>query len=147
MLPIICIALVLHLGHSTGGARYWYGHIEACGSGLLWHGLHFSIVRCTVRLISVEKDWKHASIQKVVTLNTCCDTACLTLQLPHITTGTFKSHWWQPSALTLLVGQQEGHPACRNWVVGCWHGYLSGVRCRLAYSPADANATHCLLLQ
>ena len=23
-------------------------------------------------------------------------------------------------------------------VVGCWHGYLSGARCRLAYGPADA---------
>ena len=32
-------------------------------------------------------------------------------------------------------------------VVGCWHGYLSGVRCRLAYDPSDANATHSLLLQ
>ena len=51
------------------------------------------------------------------------------------------------SALTLLVGRQEGHPACKNWVVGCWHGYLSGARCRLAYCPADAIATHCLLLQ
>ena len=29
-------------------------------------------------------------------------------------------------------------------VAGCWHGYLSGVRCRLAYGPADATATHCL---
>jgi len=26
-------------------------------------------------------------------------------------------------------------------VVGCWHGYLSGARCRLAYGPADATAT------
>ena len=51
------------------------------------------------------------------------------------------------SALTLLVGQQEGHLACNNWVARCWHGYLSGVRCRLAYVPADATATHCLLLQ
>ena len=33
------------------------------------------------------------------------------------------------------------------WVVGCWHGYLSGARCRLAYGPADATATYCLLLQ
>ena len=45
------------------------------------------------------------------------------------------------SALTLLVG----------WPVkmsgGCWRGYLSGARCRLAYGPADATATHCLLLQ
>jgi len=31
--------------------------------------------------------------------------------------------------------------------VGCWHGYLSGVRCRFAYGPADATATHYLLLQ
>ena len=40
------------------------------------------------------------------------------------------------SALTLLVGWQEEHSACKNWVVGCWRGYLSGVRCRLAYGPA-----------
>jgi len=46
----------------------------------------------------------------------------------------------------LLAGRQEGHPACKNWVVGCWLGYLSGARCRLAYGPADATATHCLLL-
>jgi len=48
------------------------------------------------------------------------------------------------STLTLLVGRQEGHPACKNWVVGYWRGYLSGARCRLAYGPADATATHCL---
>ena len=51
------------------------------------------------------------------------------------------------SALTLLVGRQEGHLACKNGVVGCWHGYLSGARCRFAYSPADKTATHYLLLQ
>jgi len=43
------------------------------------------------------------------------------------------------SALTLLVGRRE--------VLGCWRGYLSGARCRLAYVPADATANHCLLLQ
>jgi len=42
------------------------------------------------------------------------------------------------SALTLLVGWQEGHPACKNWVLGCWCGYQSWARCRLAYGPADA---------
>jgi len=31
--------------------------------------------------------------------------------------------------------------------VGCWHGYLSRARCRFANGPADATATHCLLLQ
>jgi len=49
------------------------------------------------------------------------------------------------SALTLLVGRQEGHPACKKLSGGvlAWC-YLSGARCRLAYCPADA--THCLLL-
>ena len=46
------------------------------------------------------------------------------------------------SALTLLVGRQEGHPACKKQVVWCWRGCLSGARCRLAYGPADAIATH-----
>jgi len=31
--------------------------------------------------------------------------------------------------------------------VGCWHGYLSGARCRFAYGPADPIVTHCLFLQ
>ena len=51
------------------------------------------------------------------------------------------------SALMLLVGRQEGHPACKkNWVVGCWHSYLSGARCRHAYGPADAKCCHSLSL-
>ena len=45
------------------------------------------------------------------------------------------------------VGQQEGIRPVKSWVVGCWHGCLSGARCRLAYGPADAAATHCLLIQ
>jgi len=24
------------------------------------------------------------------------------------------------NALTLLVGRQEGHPACKNWMLVCW---------------------------
>jgi len=51
------------------------------------------------------------------------------------------------SALTLLVGQQEGHLACKKMSGGVLAWYLSGARCRLAYGPADATATHCLLLQ
>ena len=49
-------------------------------------------------------------------------------------------------ALTLLVGRQEGHPACKKLSDGML-AWLSGMRCRLAYSPADATATHYLLLQ
>jgi len=51
------------------------------------------------------------------------------------------------SALTLLVGRQEGHPACKKLSGEELVWYLSGVLCRLAYGPADAIATHCLLLQ
>jgi len=37
------------------------------------------------------------------------------------------------------VGRQEEHPACKNWLIRCWCGYLSGMRCRLfAHGPADA---------
>ena len=50
------------------------------------------------------------------------------------------------ATLTLLVGRQEGQPACKK-LSGGMLAWLSGMRCRLAYSPADATATHYLLLQ
>jgi len=51
------------------------------------------------------------------------------------------------SASMLLVGWQEGHPACKKLSGGVrtWLSVWSEVR--LAYGPADAIATHCLLLQ
>jgi len=50
--------------------------------------------------------------------------------------------WCAFSALTLLVGQQEGRPACKNWVVRYRRGYLSGARCKwFAYGARDATAT------
>ena len=84
--PVYCVC-----GTLQEERVYWYGHVEASGSGFLWHGLNFSTAWCTVRLISVEKDSKHVLMQKVVTLNTCYDIACLIFQLPHITTGPFQS--------------------------------------------------------
>ena len=51
------------------------------------------------------------------------------------------------NGLTLLVGQQEGHLSCKNWVVRYWHGYLSAARRKwFAHGPADATANHHLLL-
>jgi len=47
------------------------------------------------------------------------------------------------SALTLLVGRQEGHPACKKTLSGGVLAWLSGARYRLTYGPADATATHC----
>jgi len=45
------------------------------------------------------------------------------------------------SALMLLVGRYERHPACKELSGGllAWGVY--------AYGPADATASHCLLLQ
>ena len=42
------------------------------------------------------------------------------------------------------LGGRKGIRPGKNWVLGCWRGYLSGARCRFAYCPADATATHCL---
>jgi len=47
----------------------------------------------------------------------------------------------------MLVGWQEGHPACKKLSGGVLACYLSGAGCRFAYGPADAIVTHCLLLQ
>jgi len=51
------------------------------------------------------------------------------------------------SALTLLVGQQEGHPACKklSGEVLAWLSVWSEVQ--ICICPFDATATHCLLLQ
>ena len=51
------------------------------------------------------------------------------------------------SALTLLVGRQEGHPACKKLSGGvlAWLSVWSELQ--IVYGPADATATHCLLLQ
>jgi len=46
----------------------------------------------------------------------------------------------------LLVGRREGHPACKKLTGGvlAWLSVWSEVQ--TAHSPADATATHCLLL-
>jgi len=54
------------------------------------------------------------------------------------------------SALTLLVGWQEGHPACKklSGEVLAWLPVWKEVQtCIKNYGPADATATHGLLLQ
>jgi len=52
------------------------------------------------------------------------------------------------SAMTLLVGRQEGHPACKKTSGGvlAWLSVGSEMQTCI-YGPADATATHCLLLQ
>ena len=76
MLPIICIAI----DSIASGARY---RRSACIDTDM---LRLVATRAEFHhiVITARKDWKHVLVQKVVTLNTCCHTACLTFQLPHI---------------------------------------------------------------
>jgi len=69
------------------------------------------------------------------------------LRCASLYSGVF-CYWSVPSVLWhCWLGGRKGIQPVKNWVAGYWHGYLSGARCRLAYGPADATATHRLLLQ
>ena len=46
--------------------------------------------------------------------------------------------------LTVLVGCQEEHPACKNWVMGCWCGYLSGARCKVQIVCIWSSWCYCI---
>ena len=77
--------------------------------------------------------------------STECTTACYGVSWncsPRVSVLWFASVLWH-----CWLGDRKGIRPVKNWVVGYWRGYLSGARCRLAYGPADATATHCLLLQ
>jgi len=97
---------VTALKYALLGSQWSYGHFLKPTDSILyelrqrlvatWDEFQHSMVYY-MRLISVEKDWKHVLTQKVVTVNTCCDTACLTFHLPHITTSSFHSHRRQPT--------------------------------------------------
>jgi len=78
------------LGHATGGAC---ALIWACWGSrqrlvAMWAEFQHSMVYYVTE--QCQKDWNHVLMQNVITLNTCCDIACLTTQLPHITTGSFQ---------------------------------------------------------
>jgi len=60
-------------------------------------------------------------------------------QHPHKFSSSKTHYSSTSSALTLLVGCQEEHPACKNWVMRRWCGYLSGARL-FACGPADATS-------
>ena len=66
-----------------------------------------------------------------------------------IQTRNLPAWYYQYCAVVLFVpsvlwrcwlGGRKGIRPVKKWVLGYWHGYLSGARCRLAYGPADATA-------
>jgi len=102
------------------------------------HCMKFCIIKIgkncleCITVLAVTANCRHMQVQNM-TFNSCS----LQLQIFYILVV---------SQCFDAVGWAAGS-AVKNSVVGCWHGYLSGARCRLAYDPADATATHCLLLQ
>jgi len=105
----------------------------------------------------------------------CVCVQIITWAVCHLTIATFQKDRWQrdlpqlcldavypdiylfcvyfmPSMLIPPVlwrcwfGGRKGIRPVKNWGVGCWRGYLSGARCRLACSPADACHCHSLSL-
>jgi len=67
-------------------------------------------------------------MQKVASLNTCCDIACLTFQLPHITTGSFQSHRCQltTGSLQSLQRLKERNKPSVRWKSFAFHKLMWG---------------------
>jgi len=70
--------------------------------------------------------------------------ACVTLPIhighkaeKHCTSSFFC--FFTFSALTILVGRQEGHPVCKKTQWRDAGTVVSGSRCRFAYGPANAG--------
>jgi len=104
------------------------------GSGLLRHGLIFSRAWRTMQLI-IAKDWKHVSMQKMVSLNTCCDVACLTFKLARTATALFRAtRWWRGIVVTELVASTK-----LLYVVSTGMGDVSGFDSRRRHFISVCN--------
>jgi len=71
---------------------------------------------------------QHHKVQKKLSSGTGCPSWCwkkgrktIVMWWVVVTTGCHNAF----CALTLLVGHQDERLACKNWVMRCWHGYLS----------------------
>ena len=102
-----------------------------------WNLHRCGILVSIVGMRDVYGIWQRQQIREVMwqTKNNC-------LVKYHCNLSVVPSVLWR-----CWLGDRKGIRPVKNWVVRCWRGYLSGTRCRLAYGPADATATHCLLLQ
>ena len=106
---LVKIALILHLFHLSTCiecTNSLYGRVvERQRLVATWAAFQQSMVDDTVD--QWQKDWKHVPVQKVVTLNICCDVACLTFHLPHTTTSSFQSHQCQPKTGSFQIHQRS----------------------------------------
>ena len=84
-----------HFFHFFTRLEYQSAIRTSCGRVLLRHGLNFSTAWWTMQhcwSVAKKTGSVYIAMQKVVTLNICCNVACLTFHLPHSTTDSFQSH-------------------------------------------------------
>ena len=135
----ICFLCVLQafswLGRSSGDSGTQYRHWPWPSSAHTHH--HPS-----------NGPWQQQSVSgvRLFLCTACCFALYMMTSLQH-----FKLNEWSvhsvvvPSVLwRCWLGGRNGIRPVKNWVVWCWHSYLSGARCRLAYGSADATDTHLL---
>jgi len=81
-------------------------------------------VKVTIRFVFIYrccKIWAKLIKQVMLHLNSMC----WTLMTSRYFVVYLVSLWHTFSALTLLTGHQEEHPAYKNWVTWCWLAWLS----------------------
>ena len=105
----------------------------------------------TARVIELKKQGWHETLSKtldLLPLSVWSSIHCVSCNVLHPYILQSFVCLLLPSVLWhCWLGGRKGIRPVKNWALGCWNGYLSGARCRLAYGPADATATHCLVLQ
>ena len=116
------------------------------GSGISW-AICKSAPRSTTQFFTgwmpfLPPNQQHQSTEGKTFTNSSDYVTILTPPSQSVTDEFLNSVLWR-----YWLGGRKGIRPVKNWVVGCSCGYLSGARCRLAYGPVDATATHCLLLQ
>jgi len=136
----------LFLLHYTGPSISWYPPLHKkssnggfCRTKVLLPSCHRS---CWQQLVHLDNG-ENAR----VFLNSANTSTCTVSTPPVSITHVEVMMVIMPSVLWHCWLVEGRHPACKNWVVRCWHGYLFEARCKwFAYGPADATTTHHLLL-
>ena len=131
--------------------RPWQGPLACCRHGPDTAHQHRSsaATQCNLHsVMSLQWDGKCSSmlVSKTGALHSLCRTTAVTDQILTDWQLCFNNEFL-PVLWRCWLGGRKGIRPVKNCVVGCWHGYLSRVRCRLEHGPTDATATHCLLLQ
>jgi len=136
------LCYIVHNNCAQCCAQTWTDLTVIC-IGFLSHWAHFTVLRFIFVYVLLYAWWDWSL--SLGLLLQCFDTVGWVIwpvkPVPDMTYNVFGGTL-NPTQPINLVGWQEGHPACKNWVVTYWRGYLSGARCkRFAYGPADAIST------